>query len=153
MYGRFFTAIIQYTTEIIKQILSLIVSRLFILFMVRRRRNFRQQGKCSHESGSGFGTLPAGLDLSSGKGIYSLLSFGGTIMRPCFQSSFACSIRSLRDETKFHQINRSPSGSPPSIISVVFSLACIAGSTPWLKTSICPAWYVYPEISTDPFTI
>ena len=61
----------------------------------------------SQESGSGFGGLPAGLDLSSGNGINSLLSFGGSIMRPCFQSSFACSIRSLRDETKFHHINLS----------------------------------------------
>ena len=62
--------------------------------------------KPRYESGSGFGGPPAGRDLSSGNGINSLLSVGGNIMRPCFQSSLACSIRSLRDETKFHQINR-----------------------------------------------
>jgi hypothetical protein len=32
-----------------------------------------------HESGSGFGGLPAGFDLSSGNGINSLLSFGGSM--------------------------------------------------------------------------
>src|SRR5215213_9681240 len=61
-----------------------------------------------YESDSGFGELPAGFELSSGNGINSLLSLGGRIILPCFQSSFACSMRSLREETKFHQIKRSP---------------------------------------------
>src|SRR6476619_4818001 len=92
-----------------------------------------------HESGSGFGGLPAGFDLSSGSGINSLLSFGGSMILPCFQSSFACSMRSLRLETKFHQMKRSPRGSPPNSMSVVFSLASISGSALVVKTSICPA--------------
>src|SRR5689334_7690865 len=89
-----------------------------------------------YESGSGLGAPPAGLDLSSGYGTNSLLSLGGNIMRPCFQSSLACSIRSLRDDTKFHQINRSPNGSPPSNINVVFSFAMINGSELLVNTSI-----------------
>lgn len=47
-----------------------------------------------YESNSGGGEAPAGLDLSSGKGMYSKLSLGGKMMRRCFQSSFACSMRS-----------------------------------------------------------
>src|SRR6187549_1606149 len=100
-----------------------------------------------YESGSGFGELPAGFDLSSGSGINSLLSLGGKIILPCFQSSFACSIRSLREETKFHQIKRSPKGSPPKSIRVVFSLAMIAGSSPLLKTSIFPEVYTTRDTS------
>src|SRR6185369_6737126 len=104
----------------------------------------------SHESGSGFGALPAGFDLSSGSGINSLLSFGGSTILPCFQSSFACSIRSLLDETKFHHMNLSPNGSPPNNINVVSSFATIVGSTPLLNTSICPWWYELPATSTLP---
>src|SRR5690606_7874768 len=60
-----------------------------------------------YDSGSGGGD-PAILYLSSGNGINSASSFGGNIIRPCFQSSLACSMRSFRDETKFHQIKRLP---------------------------------------------
>ena len=66
------------------------------------------QIRSSYESGSGGGALEAGLELSSGSGINSLLSLGGNSILPVFQSAFACSIRSFREETKFHQINRSP---------------------------------------------
>src|SRR5882672_7166676 len=92
----------------------------------------------NHDSGSGFGGLPVAFDLSSGNGMNSLLSFGGNRILPCFQSSLACSIRSFLDETKFHQMKRSPKGSPPKSINVVFSLASIRGFAPVVKTSICP---------------
>src|ERR1700722_11854505 len=92
----------------------------------------------NHESGSGFGASE-GLDLSSGNGINSWLSAGGSIIRPCFQSSFACSIRSLREETKFHQMNLSPNGSPPKSMRVEFSFARMIGSEPRVNTSICPS--------------
>lgn len=41
---------------------------------------------------------------SSGSGMNSSASRSGSLIRPAFQSAFACSMRSLRDETKFHQI-------------------------------------------------
>ena len=75
--------------------------------------------KNPQDKGSGLGAAPAGRELSSGNGMNSSLSVGGRRILPCFQSSLACSILSLRDETKFHQINRSPNGSPPIIISVL----------------------------------
>jgi hypothetical protein len=42
----------------------------------------------------------------SGNGMNSLRSFGGKAIRPTFQSALACSMRSLRDETKFQQMWR-----------------------------------------------
>src|SRR5690606_3074536 len=91
-----------------------------------------------HDKGSG-----GGEDLllkgSLGKGMNSSSSMGGSRILPCFQSSLACSILSLREETKFHQINLSPNGSPPRIIRSEASLAIIMGSTPGSNTSICPA--------------
>ena len=39
-------------------------------------------------------------------------------MRPARQSDLACSMRSLDDDTKFHSMKRSPTGSPPSAMSV-----------------------------------
>src|SRR5262249_33978906 len=51
----------------------------------------------------------------SGRGMNSW-SPGTVSKRPARQSAFAWSIRSFREETKFHQIKRGPSiGSPPSI--------------------------------------
>src|SRR5690606_38231029 len=88
-----------------------------------------------YDSGSGGGD-PAILYLSSGNGINSASSIGGNIIRPCFQSSLACSMRSFRDETKLHQIKRSPRGSPPRISSVEASLATISGLSDFLKTNI-----------------
>src|SRR3954467_1781338 len=52
----------------------------------------------------------------SGSGMNSL-SPGTLSNRAAFQSALACSIRSIREETKFHQMWRGPSiGSPPSIM-------------------------------------
>src|SRR5690606_6503153 len=91
-------------------------------------------------NGSGGGGPPAGLVLSAGRGMNSLLSVGGKMIRPSFQSAFACSILTFLEETKFHQINRSPTGSPPSIMSVVLSVARMIGSVPYVKASLCPDW-------------
>lgn len=93
-----------------------------------------------YDNGSGRGPEPAGFDLSSGRGTNVSLSFGGKIILPCFQSSFACSILSLREDTKFHQINLSPNGSPPNNISVLFFFALSNGSSFLENTIICPSW-------------
>jgi len=89
-----------------------------------------------YESAGGGGPVPAGFELSVGKGINSWLSVGGRMILPSFQSDLACSILSLLEETKFHQINLSPSGSPPNIMIVDFSFASITGSAVRLNTSI-----------------
>ena len=39
-------------------------------------------------------------------------------MRPARQSALACSMRSLDEETKFHSMKRSPTGSPPSSMTM-----------------------------------
>jgi hypothetical protein len=83
----------------------------------------------------------------------SRLSVGGSRILPSFQSAFAWSILSLLEDTKFHQINLSPSGSPPNNISVLASLASMMGSAPVLNTSICPTPYVLPETSTLPLAM
>ena len=90
------------------------------------------------ESAPGGGP-PAGLVLSSGSGTNSLLSAGGKRIRPCFQSSLACSIRSFRLDTKFHQMYRSPRCSPPSIINVVCSFAMSKVSTALVNTNNFPS--------------
>src|SRR5215210_8847339 len=52
----------------------------------------------------------------SGSGMNSR-SPGTLANRAAFHSALACSIRSMREETKFHQMWRGPSiGSPPSIM-------------------------------------
>src|SRR3546814_2878605 len=48
----------------------------------------------------------------------SSLSRFGSFMRPARQSALACSMRALDEETKFHSMNRCPSGSPPSAITI-----------------------------------
>jgi DNA-binding transcriptional ArsR family regulator len=48
-----------------------------------------------------------------GRGMNSWSSASGSFMRPARQSAFACSIRALEEETKFHSMKRSPTGSPP----------------------------------------
>ena len=106
--------------------------------IVAIKKLFEDNKTSLHDSGSGFGGSE-GLDLSSGKGINSLLSDGGNIIRPSFQSSLACSMRSLREETKFHQMKRSPNGSPPNSIRVVFSFARTTGSAPGVNISIWPS--------------
>src|SRR5690554_4817854 len=68
--------------------------------------------KIPYDSGCGAGpSLLAGFDPFSGSGTNSSLSLGGKIIFPVSQSCFACSIRSLLEDTKFHQIKRSPKGS------------------------------------------
>src|SRR5262249_9287388 len=59
-----------------------------------------------------FAGLFARSDYRSGSGMNSV-SPGTGLNRPLFQSSLACSIRSRRDETKFHQIYRGPSSAAP----------------------------------------
>src|SRR6266478_5497091 len=48
----------------------------------------------------------------SGSGMNSV-SLGTCAKRPLFQSALACSILSLEEETKFHQIWRGPSSASP----------------------------------------
>ncbi len=59
-------------------------------------------------------------------------------MRPARQSALACSIRSFDDDTKFHSIYRSPTGSPPRIINIAFVLARTTALLAGTKTSISP---------------
>src|SRR5258708_37407063 len=65
----------------------------------------------------------------SGSGMNSV-SLGTCAKRPLFQSALACSIRSLEEETKFHQIWRGPSSaSPPrNIIRTGFALFTVMRS-------------------------
>ena len=49
----------------------------------------------------------------SGSGMNSLSSPGTVSKRASFQSAFACSMRSLREDTKFHQMWRGPSMAAP----------------------------------------
>src|SRR5688572_6066285 len=63
------------------------------------------------------GFAPA--DGSGGRGMNSASSRSGSFMRPARQSAFACSMRSFDEETKFHSMNRLPTGSPPSSISTL----------------------------------
>ena len=59
----------------------------------------------------------------SGSGMNSVSS-GTLAKRPVFQSSLACSIRSLLEETKFHQMCRGPSSAvPPRNIMRAFRVA------------------------------
>ena len=71
----------------------------------------------------------------------SWLSKSGSFMRPARQSALACSMRSFEDETKFHSMNRSPTGSPPSAITVDGREAVKVLSSPGSNTSILPAPY------------
>jgi len=57
-------------------------------------------------------------------------------MRPARQSALACSIRSFEDETKFHSMKRSPTGSPPSTIRVVGCCATMMEGRPFSSTAI-----------------
>ena len=46
------------------------------------------------------------------------ISSPGTLSKwPAFQSALACSMRSLREETKFHQMWRGPSMGAPSEVT------------------------------------
>jgi len=62
----------------------------------------------------------------SGNGIYSISSPGTLPKWPAAHSAFACSMRSLRDDTKFHQMCRGPSiGAPPTMTKWVSVTAVI----------------------------
>src|SRR5262249_61859486 len=67
----------------------------------------------------------------SGSGMNSVSSPGTSVKRLWRQSSLACSIRSLEDETKFHQMWRALAlGSPPSSIQRASALARHSTHTP-----------------------
>ena len=59
-------------------------------------------------------------------------------------------MRSLEEETKFHSMNRSPSGSPPSSITVEGSSASKAMVSTGAKIAIWPTRRVCPSTSTEP---
>jgi hypothetical protein len=59
----------------------------------------------------------------SGNGINSSVSPGTTSKRPALQSALAASMRSFREETKFHQMWRGPSMAAPPITTMCASLA------------------------------
>src|SRR6185312_7774176 len=70
----------------------------------------------------------------SGSGMNSC-SCGTGAKRPDFQSCFACSIRSLLEETKFHQMWRGPSSaSPPRSIMRVGLIVFTVMRSPGRKT-------------------
>src|SRR6187431_91142 len=99
----------------------------------QRGRCIRAAGKCCAREQR---AAEAGHHAS---GMNSWLSKSGSFMRPARQSDLACSMRSLEDETKFHSMKRSPTGSPPSAMSVERAVAVTVESSPWSKTSILPA--------------
>src|SRR3546814_8650425 len=80
----------------------------------------------------------------------SVLSCMGSAMRPARQSALACSMRSLREETKFHQIWRAPRGSPPKSIRREASRAVMQGVPSAEKIAIWPERYSAPSISMRP---
>src|ERR1700722_3430965 len=72
--------------------------------------------------------------IHSGSGMNSC-SLGTGAKRPAFQSALACSIRSLLEETKFHQIWRGPSSaSPPRNIIRVGLVVFTVMRSPGRKT-------------------
>ena len=87
---------------------------------------------------------------SAGSGMNSSWSCGGSVKRPACQSALACSMRSLDEETKFHQMCRSPIGSPPSSMIVAGSTPVNSTGWPGVKTSIWPARQDWPSTSTWP---
>ena len=82
-------------------------------------------------SGAGLG--------DGGSGMNSWLSIGGNAIRPASQSALACSMRSFRDDTKFHQMCRVPSGSPPSSMRRDGSTASMLAASGPEKTAIWPS--------------
>src|SRR4029077_4640773 len=87
----------------------------------------------------------------SGSGINSLSSPGTVSKRASFQSALACSMRSLRDETKFHQMWRGPSMlAPPSSTTRASFTAVSEMGSPGRNTSRRPAANLSPAISTSP---
>ena len=89
----------------------------------------------------------------SGKGMNSLSSPGTLSKRPSFQSALACSMRSLREETKFHQMWRGPSiAAPPSSVSRASLTAVTVIRSPGRKIRSRPAANRSPAISISPAT-
>src|SRR5579863_317033 len=86
----------------------------------------------------------------SGKGMNSALSASGSFILPCIQSSLACSRRSLREETKFQSMKRSPIGSPPSTMTIAGSRATTDTLLVAERTAICPARSSWPATAKDP---
>src|SRR6516225_9831392 len=81
----------------------------------------------------------------SGSGMNSVSSPGTSAKRFRRQSSLACWMRSLEDETKFHQMWRALSiGSPPSSINRDCAVARIEMRSPGLKVSSRPSPNVSP---------
>ena len=89
----------------------------------------------------------------SGNGMNSISSPGTLPKWPAFHSAFACSMRSLRDDTKFHQMWRGPSiGAPPQITRCASVTAFTVNLSPGLNTRSCPGANVSPAISSVPST-
>src|SRR5205085_2802174 len=63
----------------------------------------------------------------SGRGMNSLSSPGTISKRRAFHSALACSMRSLREETKFHQMWRGPSIAAPPRRTTRAVVAAVAG--------------------------
>src|SRR6266480_7559619 len=68
--------------------------------------------KIAARRGDAGGKTARGDKLHSGSGMNSC-SLGTCAKRPAFQSALACSMRSLLEETKFHQMWRGPSSASP----------------------------------------
>src|SRR4029077_2931626 len=84
----------------------------------RRRRTAERKDRWKAHSGSGMNSC----------------SLGTCAKRPLFQSALACSIRSLLEETKFHQMWRGPSSaSPPRNIIRVGWIAVAVMRSPGRK--------------------
>ena len=58
--------------------------------------------------------------------------------------------RAFEEETKFQNMNRSPTGSPPSTMTVAGSVAATVTRPPGFSTAICPARSAVPPIATAP---
>src|SRR5690606_18390999 len=74
---------------------------------------------------------------SSGNGMNSASSASGSFIRPACQSEAAWASLSFEEDTKFQCMNRSPTGSPPSAMTLERSRArtCDAAAP---STSILP---------------
>ena len=89
----------------------------------------------------------------SGSGMNSLSSPGTVSKRPAFQSALACSMRSLREETKFHQMWRGPSIAAPPTSTTRASLAAVTVmASPGRKISSRPGANLSPAMSISPST-
>src|SRR4029077_17667979 len=93
---------------------------------LRWRDDHRQRAKRSEQKHSTTRHrcfLPGSRTNQSGSGMNSVVSPGTISKRPAFQSALAASMRSLREETKFHQMWRGPSMAAPPTTTTWASLA------------------------------